>query len=329
MQKRLYNIIAMAVIFAGISAAGNAQSIKAVINFTAPTQGLSVDPFRDKIYVVAPDPTAPSDNLAVINGASDTVIHNVQLPSGSLFVAVDYLAARIYVAGCNYNVDPSPCTVTVIDEYSLNTLKTIPITTTPGFGLTGIVVNPVTQLVYVANGSDNVITVIEGSKEKVLGDIYLDGNSPAAVALNPILGRLYVPFGTNEVGIVDTHNNFLIKTTEFGSVTVGAASNIVDGNVFVTDQEIGPSQTGVFDATGKLLKSITVDDAPLGVDVDPFTNLAFVVSTALDNVTVIDGATHKVTAVVTGVPGSYVAVNYSSRKVYVSGQIGVTVLGEK
>jgi DNA-binding beta-propeller fold protein YncE len=104
MQKRLYNIIAMAVIFAGISAAGNAQSIKAVINFTAPTQGLSVDPFRDKIYVVAPDPTAPSDNLAVINGASDTVIHNVQLPSGSLFVAVDYLAARIYVAGCNYNV---------------------------------------------------------------------------------------------------------------------------------------------------------------------------------------------------------------------------------
>ncbi len=66
-----------------------------------------------------------------------------------------------------------------------------------------------------------------------------------------------------------------------------------------------------------------------GVDVDPFTNLAFVASTALDDITVIDGATNKVKAVVSGVPASYVAVNYVSRKVYVSGRVGVTVLTEK
>ncbi len=329
MQKRLYNIIAMAVIFSGMSAAGNAQSIKTLINFTAPTQGLTVDPFRNEIYVVAPNAGAPTDDLAVINGSTDTVVHNISVPSGSLFVTIDYVAGLLYVAGCNYNLDPSPCTVTIIDANTRKTRRTIPITTTPGFGLTGIVVDPINQLVYVANGSDNVITVIDGYRKKVLRDIDLEGNSPAAVALNPLNHRLYVPFGTNETGVIDTIYNRLISTTDFGSVTVGAAVNIIKGNVFVTDQETGPSQTGVLNAKGTLLKSITVDDAPLGVDVDPFTNLAFVASTALDDVTVIDGATNTVKAVVNGVPASYVAVNYVSQKVYVSGRVGVTVLTEQ
>jgi DNA-binding beta-propeller fold protein YncE len=98
--------------------------------------------------------------------------------------------------------------------------------------------------------------------------------------------------------------------------------------VYVTDQETGPSQTGVFEAFGNVLTSIPVGDEPLGVDVDPFTNLVFVVSTLQDNVEVIDGATNTITATVPGIHGLYVAVNVGTQTVYVSGSKGVTVITE-
>jgi DNA-binding beta-propeller fold protein YncE len=320
--------MAMAALSTGLSVAAHAQTIKTLVSFPAPTQGVAVDPVRNLIYVVEPTGGA-TDDLAVISGGSDTVIHNIAVPSGALFVAVEYVENRLYVAGCNYNLSPSPCTVTILDGNTEKIVGEIPVTETPGFGLTGIVVDEVTKLVYIANGSDNAIDVLDACEKKIVAEIDLDGNSPAAIAINPIQKRLYVPYGTNLTGVVNTATKSVVETTDFGSSTVGAAANLVTGHVFVTDQEIGPAQTGVLDKNGNLLKTLTIDDGPLGVDVDSSANLAFVAISALDELTVIDGATNTVKAVVTGVPASYVAVNASSKKVYVSGRTGVTVLTEK
>jgi DNA-binding beta-propeller fold protein YncE len=120
-----------------------------------------------------------------------------------------------------------------------------------------------------------------------------------------------------------------VNTVTFGSNTVGAAVNPFTGNVYVTDQETNvQSLTGVLTANGTVTASVPVGDGPLGVDVDPFTNLAFVVSTDQNQVDVINGATNAVTATVSGVPGQYVAVNIGTHVVYVSGTNGVTVLSE-
>ena len=70
-------------------------------------------------------------------------------------------------------------------------------------------------------------------------------------------------------------------------------------------------------------------DGPLGVDVDPLTNRAFVVSTLQNQVTIINGATNKLEATVNGIPGLYIAVNIGTQTVYVSGTNGVTVMTEK
>lgn len=328
MQKHLCRLMALAAVSTGLSVAASAQTIKTLVSFPAPTQGVAVDPVRNLIYVVAPTGGA-TDNLAVIAGSTDTLLRNIAVPSGALFVAVEYVENRLYVAGCNYSLAPSPCTVTIIDGNTGKTAGEVAITETPGFGLTGIAVDEVTKLVYIANGSDNVIDVLEGCEKKLVGEIDLDGNSPAAIAIDPVLQRLYVPYGTDQIGVVDEKRKTVVETTTFGSSTVGAAANLVTGRVFVTDQEIGPSQTGVLDKNGNLVKSLTVDDGPLGVDVDPATNLAFVAISALDELTVIDGSSNTVKAVVAGVPASYVAVNPTTRKVYVSGRVGVTVVTEK
>lgn len=331
MQKQMCRLLAVAVVSSSLASMAGAQTIKTTINFSFPTQGIAANPTTNKIYVVAPNNgTQPTDNLAVIDGSADTVSQTISVPAGSQYVAVDYLANRIYVTGCNSNESPAPCTVTAIDGKKNAVVGTVLLTTKPGFGIAGIAANPVNGLVYVANGNDNVVDIVDGCKSKLIGTIDMQGNAPAAIAVNPVLNRLYVPFGTDLTAVVDTSARKIIATEVFGFSTMGVAVNVVNGHVFVTDQEsFGPSMTGVFNAKGSQLASPTVDDAPLGVDVDPITNLAFVASTAQDDVTVIDGSTNTVKTTVFNVPASYLSVNFATQKIYVSGRTGVTVVTEK
>jgi DNA-binding beta-propeller fold protein YncE len=330
MQNQLFRLISMTVLAASVSVAAGAQTIKTVINLPTSPLSLAANPVTNKIYVVSPGIAgSTNDSLAVIDGNQDVQTQTIAVPTGASFAAVNYLSNKVYVAGCNFTLSPAPCTVTVINGKNNTVISTISVTTTPGLGLTGITASPITGLVYVANGSDNVVDVIDGCKDKLVKTIVLNGNSPAAIAINPILNRLYVPFGNNLTAVIDATTNKVLSTTSFGSATVGVAANFITGNVFVTDDESGPSLTGVLNKNGKLLTSVTVDDTPLGVDVDPITNLVFVASTSLDSVTVINGTTNQVTATVTGVPANYIAVNYATQKVYVSGRNGITVMTEK
>lgn len=331
MQNQLCKLLAMAAVSTSLSLTAGAQTVKTTITFPFGAQGVAVNPVNNTIYAVAPtEGVEPTDGLGVINGNTDTLSATLSVPSGALFVTVDYFANRVFVAGCNENLDPSPCTVTVIDGKTNKTLSTIPVTSTPGFGLTGIVANPLTGLVYVANGSDRVVNIINGYAAKLVGSIDMKGNQPVAIAINPVLNRLYVPFGSDLTAVVDAGAKKIIATTVFGNQTVGAAANLLTGNVFVTDQEaFGESMLGVFKETGSELASPTIDDGPMGVDVDPITNLAFVASSATNTVDVIDGRNNTVKTSVPNVPAIYVAVNFYTQKVYVSGRTGVTVLTEK
>jgi DNA-binding beta-propeller fold protein YncE len=323
-------VAAVAVLTTALPSVLAAQAISTVIPFEAPTAGISVDPIRDLVYVVAPQPDGVTVNLSVISGTTNGVTKTIPLTSGAYFPTVDYLSNKIYVAGCNYQIQPAACSVTVVNGKTNTVSATIPITTTPGEGLTGIAVNPLNGLVYVANASDNVIDVINGWENKLLAKITLNGNSPASVALNPVLNLLYVPFGNNQTAVVDAGSRKILKTTTFGSDTVGAAVNPFTGNVFVTDQETNTqSATGVLTLAGTLATSVTVGDGPLGVDVDPLTNRAFVVSTLQNQLNIINGATNSLEATVNGIPGLYVAVNIGTQTVYVSGTNGVTVMTEK
>jgi DNA-binding beta-propeller fold protein YncE len=330
MLNHVCRIMALAALATTTSVVAGAQTISTVIPFPGATSGISVDPIRNKIYAVASDPTGTVFNLAVIDGASNAITSNIPLPSGALVPTVDYLSNRIYVAGCNNLVTPTACTVTVIDGNKDTVLTTIPVTTTLGGGLTGITANPLDGLVYVANASDHVIDIINGRKAKVVDSISLNGNSPSAIALNPILNLLYVTNGNNLTAVVNASTKQVLKTITFGSSTVAVAANLLTGNVFVADQEFtGSSLTGVFGVLGHPVANVSVGAFPSAVDVDPFTNLTFVASPLSEQVAVIDGSTNTVLATVQNVEAQFVAVNPTTQLVYTSGVNGVTVLTEK
>ena len=328
MKNQLYKMLAVAMLSASFSLAAGAQTVKTTIPFNFPTLGIAADSVRNLIYVVAPtNGTAPTDNLAIINSSTDTLLSTVAVPSGAAFVAVNEATNRIFVAGCNYTVTPTACTVTAINGSDDQVLDTITVTTTPGLGLTGIVVNPVDNLVYIANASDNEINIINGKSLTTNTAINLNGNSPAAIAINPILNRLYVPYGNSQIAVVDACKKTILTTTTYGSTLVGVAANLVSGNVYVSDSN--DAQTGVLDKNGNVLATVLLDSSPLGVDVDPITNLVFVAENTYDTVAVINGSTNAETVALNGVPASYVSVNLQLQKVYVSGRTGVTVLTEK
>ena len=329
MQNKSLKVLVLAALCAGCSIAGTAQTIKTLINFPNATLGIAANPVTNRIYVVAPTLDGVSDNLGVIDGNSDVLLQNISVPFGANATAVNYVTNQIYVAGCNYFENPSPCTVTVINGKTNKVINTIAITSNPGLGLTGITVDEIDGRIFVANANDNVINVINGKTNKVTSSIDLKGNSPSAIAINPLLNLLYVPLGSNLTAIVNPSLGKILTMANFGSATVGAAVNFVTGNVYVTDAETGPSMTGVLNAVGQKVASVEVGDAPLGVDVDPISNLVFVASSAVDSVNVIDGKTNTVKSVVTSVPASYIAVNYLTQKLYVSGRIGVSVVTEK
>jgi len=332
MQIPAAKLFAITILIAIGSIAAQAQTVKTQIAFPQFVQGIAVNPTTDQIYTVVVSGTPTTDTLAVINGSTDTVATNIAIPAGAYIPAVNILINRVYIATCNYLVDPTPCSVTVVDGNYGTVVTSIPVTTTPGGGLLGIVVDPISFNVYVANASDNVIDVINGFTNQITGTINLNGAAPQGLGFNPFARELYVTFGTNQLGIINTGTRRqVLKMVSVGNTTYNAAVNWLTGNVFVTDTQYDSPAVDVTNMNGTVLAQVVVDPNPWGVDVDPFTNLAFVANSEFGSVTAINGSTNTATAVspIENIPALFVSVNYVTQKVYVAGSQFVTVLTEK
>lgn len=328
--SKLFALTALALL---VPLAAQAQTVKTQLTFgTQIMLGIAANPATNQIYAVASSGTGISDTLAVIDGSTDTVTDNITVPVGASLPAVNILTNRVYVATCDFYVYPTPCTVTVVNGYSGSVVTSIPVTTTDGNGLTGIAVDPVTANVYVANGSDNVIDIISGFTNKVVGSISLGGVSPYGIVFNPINRLLYVTLGSSQIDIVNPVKKTIVGTSApVGTSIYNAAANWVTGDVFVTDTQYANPTASILSAKGALLAQVPTDAMPWGVDVDPITNLAFVANSAYATVLAINGHTFTATAAspLYNVPAQYVSVNFVTEKAYVAGQSTVSVLTEK
>ena len=313
----------------GLAAVASAQTVKTQINFAQPIAGVAANPVTNLIYVVQPSFGGTSDTLSVINGSTDQVVQNIQVPVGAYLPAVNLVTDKIYIASCNTFAESPSCFVTVVDGRKNRVLKQIPITTNEGNGLLGIAADIVYNKVYVSNATDGVIDIIDGNTNTLTGTLGVSGETPTGLSVAPFTHRLYVPLGNNEVDIFDTKADSYLSTTTVGSADSFAAVSLLTGNVYVTDAVTGPSTIAVLAKSGTVTTTVPVGDTPYGLDVDPITNHIYVASTALNVVTAVDGKTNTVTATVTNVPATFVAVNYFTSKVYVSGGNSLTVLTEK
>jgi len=302
-------------------AVAGAQSIKTSIPLAQVPEQVAVNYITDRIYVAVPSNTLEPDTLVVINGQKNEVVDTITLPGNTGYaVAVDSVRNRVYVGGCYPNASgTNVCEVTTINGWNNKVMSTLLITNTSGFGIQGIAVDQVTGTAYVSNASDNVVDVISCNAEKISTTIPLGGLSPAQLAVNPFTSQLYVVVSTNLVDVISTRTNTITATATVGESNQGIAVNWATGHVFVTNDVFGISTTGVLNSTGTVLANVTVGNSPFGVDVDPLSNLAFVVNTEDFTLSVINGATNSTTATLS-VAGTFVAANPTTRKVYVSGQ---------
>ena len=278
------------------------------------------------IYVVQPSFGGTSDTLTVVSGGTDQVVKNIQVPVGAYLPAVNLVTNTIYIASCDTFSSAPSCFVTVVDGKKNRVLKKISVTTNEGDGLLGIAVDVLANKIYVSNATDSVVDIIDGSTWTIVGTLGVSGGEPIGLAVNLFLHRLYVPLGNGAVDIFDTKQRSLLSTTTVGSADSFAAVNLVTGNVYVTDTVSGPSTIAVLNQSGSVTTTVPVGDTPYGLDVDPLTNRVYVSSTALDTLTVVDGKTNTATATLVNVPSAFVAVNFVTSKVYVSGSSSLSGL---
>ena len=133
-----------------------------------------------------------------------------------------------------------------------------------GVGSGAVAVNPVTNLVYVANPSGHTVSVIDASTNTVI-DTVRGGTQPDGIAVNPITNMVYI--------------------ADFGPTVAGFG--------------IGKSVIAMDGSTDTIIANITVGWAPEGIGVDPNTNMVYVANNAQNTVSVIDGLTNTVANTIT------------------------------
>jgi YVTN family beta-propeller protein len=207
----------------------------------APAQG------ADLAYIA----NGGSDNLSVIDTATQSVI--ATLPVGSLptGLAVNSAAARVYVANLGSN------SVSVIDTATQSVIATLPVGSLPA----GVAVNPTGTRAYVANfGSDNV-SVIDTATQSVIATVPV-GDAPTGVAVNPTGTRAYVSnFGSNNVSVINTANQSFLGTIPVGSGPFGLAVNPAGTRVYVANR--GGNSVSVIDAaTETVVTTLPAGSAP-------------------------------------------------------------------
>src|SRR3990172_4946493 len=111
--------------------------------------GVCVNPSTNRVYVT----NADSNNVSVIDGATNKVIATVPVGSSPLGVYVNPNTNRVYVTNDNIGK------VSVIDGATNQVIAMVPVENHPR----GVCVNPNTNRVYVSNLESNTVNVIDGA----------------------------------------------------------------------------------------------------------------------------------------------------------------------
>ena len=236
-----------------------------------------------------------SNTVTVIDGSRNSPQYNYTLSESGTSpaaVAVNPITNKIYLA--NGGTSSTPSNVAVILGATANTAAQV-ITPLPSAGIdpSAVAVNPITNLIYVANGGDTSATVVDGDTNTSEQLLNSTGLQSYALSLNVLTNKVYVTNGTGAaVTVIDGNNPRSSPTVSFkvGSLPIGLAVNAATNKVFVANYSGGVS---VIDAATNAPTPISVASTPAAVAVNPSTKQIYVASSqggsTPGSVTVIDG----------------------------------------
>ncbi|MEW6232559.1 MAG: kelch repeat-containing protein, partial [Chloroflexota bacterium] len=268
---------------------------------------VAVNPTTNRIYVT----NEGSDNVSVIDGATNQVVATVTVGIGPFGVGVNPATNRIYVA--NRGSD----NVSVIDGNTNQVVATVTVGTMPY----GLAVNPITNRIYVGNNLGRSVSVIDGASNSVVGTISLGGDQPdQGLAVNPVTNRIYVGnhLGRN-ISVIDGNTNSVVATVGVDGAPTGIGVDPLTNRVYVALWD--NYRLSVIDGvTNTSLGTIWVGSCPVGVGVNPACNRIYVGVWGYANVAVVDSTTNSLLGTV-GTGNSYgLALNLTTNRIYVTGK---------
>jgi len=167
---------------------------QATITMTDGPNVVAVDTSTDIAYAVD-----DAGQIAVINGATGTAFSPfLQTSAGLEVVAVNPVTHRAYVAIDNQG---NEVTMAIVDG-ATNASASIGVESEPW----AVVVNPVTNMIYVANFDDDDVSVINGATNQVVS--VSTGEGPDALVVDPVNNLIYVAnFDSSSLTVINGATN--------------------------------------------------------------------------------------------------------------------------
>ena len=280
---------------------------------------IAVDESRDRVFVS----NSGSNTVSIIDTAKNSVIETVKTDGAPWHIASDPISGRVYTTNKNdvtINVfdgligayfqevvtggmTPTGVAVDGINGVyyvshssipsgsviPMSTVSDTPITTIQtGSGSSAIAVNRMTRRVYVADSSNNKVTVIDGSTNSILTDIFVDPQ-PTDVIVNENTNYIYVSCKTSgTVAVINGTANVIMSSITVGTAPTGMGIDPVRNLIYVADNLSGT--VSVIDGNSHTVKDkIVIGDDPYDVAVHSKINKIYVTLYNTGKVLVLDG----------------------------------------
>jgi YVTN family beta-propeller protein len=257
---------------------GATNSVVGTIALSGYASGIAVDTSTDMIYVA----NELQASLTVIDGATNTVVDVISLPmTAPAYVAVNANTDTVYVLGHHDQVavvnaasDTVTCSLTISNIFNVG----------------WIVVNPVTNTIYVAatanyNGQ-GMLTVISGATDTVSQQT-LFGQNGFYVSVDPTTNQVF----TTDGSAIYVFNGS--TDTQTGMISVSAFAVSVDpttDTLYATNDQQGGELYVVNGATFAHSETLVTGSFPFDLAVDAETGTVYVANQNGDTVSVIAGS---------------------------------------
>ncbi len=168
--------------------------------------------FGGKLYITA---MTPDPEIILVDASRDIPIKSVKLPPmsngvmGQVFgIDVAYDGSKVFVS---YGTSTQG-ELLILDPHSLRVVSRVKVGAQP-MG----VVSPDGRRVYVANYSDNSVSVVDAWRSREVGRIHT-GINPSRILLHPSIRYIYVSNrGSSSVSIIDVFTNRILANIQVGN----------------------------------------------------------------------------------------------------------------
>jgi YVTN family beta-propeller protein len=283
---------------------------------------------------------------AVLPASAQVLIGSFNVQNDAYYLAANAATNTVYVVN-TCGTDPSCSggngTVTVVNGANNTVTATVTVQAVPEF----LVINSITNKIYVTNRHSNSVSVIDGVTNTVIKTIAV-GSHPTVADVNPITNKIYVVNNGNGNGttmsVIDGNTDTVTATVTVGNYPLAVAVNSVTNTIYVVNYcgnqpgcnaTSAPGTVSVIDgATNTVTHTVTVEYGPGIVLVNPVTNKIWVQnscgndsscplgngdnSQVIGTVSEIDGVTLAVQSANVGKGSSALAVNSVSNQAYAS-----------